>query len=158
DLQAMRASLAAPVKGLAFAFGTSIAGVASSAMLGLLSALLRRERVQVAQQLDARIATTLRAHSQTFQREQAFQLMPVLVDRLQSMMEAIEQRSAAADERLAARQQAMFERTEASYTQLAASVAASLQQGAADSARAATTALQPALETTLATLAGEAAT
>src|SRR6185437_16157066 len=37
DLQAIRASLAAPVKGLGFAFGTSIAGVATSAMLGLLS-------------------------------------------------------------------------------------------------------------------------
>ena len=45
DLQAIRGSLAAPVNGLAFAFGTSIAGVASSAMLGLLSALVRRERL-----------------------------------------------------------------------------------------------------------------
>ena len=42
DLDAVRTSLAAPVKGLAFAFGTSIAGVAASAMLGLLSALCRR--------------------------------------------------------------------------------------------------------------------
>ena len=40
DLQAIRDSLAAPVKGLGFAFGTSIAGVATSAMLGLLSALM----------------------------------------------------------------------------------------------------------------------
>ncbi|MBU6489583.1 MAG: DUF802 domain-containing protein, partial [Burkholderiales bacterium] len=31
DIQAVRASLAAPVKGLGFAFGTSIAGVATSA-------------------------------------------------------------------------------------------------------------------------------
>ena len=45
DLQAIRDSLAAPVKGLGFAFGTSIAGVATSAMLGLLSALCRRERI-----------------------------------------------------------------------------------------------------------------
>ena len=46
DLQAIRDSLAAPVKGLGFAFGTSIAGVATSAMLGLLSALCRRERIE----------------------------------------------------------------------------------------------------------------
>jgi hypothetical protein len=59
DLQAIRDSLAAPVKGLGFAFGTSIAGVATSAMLGLLSALCRRERIQAGQMLDVKIATTL---------------------------------------------------------------------------------------------------
>jgi len=58
DLQAIRGSLAAPVKGLGFAFGTSIAGVASSAMLGLLSALCRRERLQAVQLLDVKIAST----------------------------------------------------------------------------------------------------
>ena len=53
DLQTMRDSLAAPVKGLGLAFGTSVAGVAASALLGLMSALCRRERLQVAQRLDA---------------------------------------------------------------------------------------------------------
>ena len=75
DLQAIRGSLAAPVKGLGFAFGTSIAGVASSAMLGLLSALCRRERLQVVQQLDAGHrhdpARPLAGH----QREEAFKLL-----------------------------------------------------------------------------------
>ena len=163
DLQAMRASLAAPVKGLGFAFGTSIAGVAGSAMLGLLSALLRRERVQVAQQLDSRIATSLRAHSQAHQREESFrllqrqaELMPVLVDRLQSMMGALEQQALANDARLAERQQAMLERTEAAYARLAESVAQSLREGAADSARAATAALQPAMEATLGAIARDA--
>src|SRR5690606_2383080 len=70
DLQAIRASLAAPVQGLGFAFGTSVAGVATSAMLGLLSALLRRERMLAARRLDTQIATTLRIHSQTHQREE----------------------------------------------------------------------------------------
>ena len=46
DLQTMRDSLAAPVKGLGLAFGTSVAGVATSAMLGLMSALCRRQRQQ----------------------------------------------------------------------------------------------------------------
>ena len=69
DIDAIRGSLAAPVKGLGFAFGTSIAGVAASAILGLLSALSRRERVLVAQRLDDAIATSLHAHSQSFQRE-----------------------------------------------------------------------------------------
>jgi hypothetical protein len=39
DLQTIRASLAAPVKGLGVAFGTSVAGVAASALLGLMSTL-----------------------------------------------------------------------------------------------------------------------
>jgi hypothetical protein len=62
DLQAIRDSLAAPVRGLGFAFGTSIAGVATSAMLGLLSALCRRERIDAGQMLDVKIATTLRIY------------------------------------------------------------------------------------------------
>ena len=48
DLQAIRSAFAAPIKGLGLAFGTSVAGVASSAMLGLMSALSRRERMQAA--------------------------------------------------------------------------------------------------------------
>lgn len=42
DLQAIRAVLAEPVKGLALSFGTSVAGVAASAMLGLMAAIVRR--------------------------------------------------------------------------------------------------------------------
>jgi hypothetical protein len=42
DLQAIRSALAEPIKGLGLAFGTSIAGVATSAMLGLMSAMCRR--------------------------------------------------------------------------------------------------------------------
>ena len=80
DLQAIRDSLAAPVKGLGFAFGTSIAGVATSAMLGLLSALCRRERLRVVQLLDVKIATTLRIHSQAHQREESFKLAKMRFD------------------------------------------------------------------------------
>ena len=164
DLQAIRASLAAPVKGLGFAFGTSIAGVASSAMLGLLSALCRRERLQAAQMLDVKIATTLRIYSQTHQREEAFRLlqrqaevMPTLVDRLQTMMGAIEQQSLALNERQIASQEAFHGRTEATYTRLASSVEQSLKASVADSTRAAGAALQPVMEATMAGLARETA-
>ncbi|MCD7099742.1 DUF802 domain-containing protein [Stenotrophomonas sp. MMGLT7] len=165
DLQAIRGSIAAPVAGLAFAFGTSIAGVASSAMLGLLSALCRRERLQAVQQLDVKIATTLRSHSQAWQREEAFRLlqrqtesMPALVERLQAMMAAIERQDAAAGERQAASQEAFHTRTEAVYTRLAASVEQSLQAGVAESARAVGAALQPVMQATMAGLARETAT
>ena len=164
DLQAIRASLAAPVKGLGFAFGTSIAGVASSAMLGLLSALCRRERLQAAQMLDVKIATTLRIYSQTHQREEAFRLlqrqaevMPTLVDRLQTMMTAIEQQSLALNERQLGSQEAFHARAEATYTRLAGSVEQSLKASVADSTRAAGAALQPVMEATMAGLARETA-
>ena len=68
DLQAIRGALAAPIKGLGLSFGTSVAGVAASAMLGLMSALCRRERMALSVQLDARIASGLRALSGTRQR------------------------------------------------------------------------------------------
>lgn len=164
DLQAMRGSLAAPVRGLGFAFGTSIAGVASSAMLGLLSALCRRERLQAVQWLDVRIATTLRVFSQAHQREETFKLlqqqvavMPALVDRLQGMMGAIEHQNVAMSERQLASQEAFHGRTETVYASLARSVEQSLQQSMSDSARVAGTVLKPVIETTMAGLASEAA-
>ncbi|MGN6328771.1 MAG: DUF802 domain-containing protein [Rhodanobacter sp.] len=162
DLQAIRGSLAAPVNGLAFAFGTSIAGVASSAMLGLLSALVRRERLETVHALDASIATTLRIHSQAHQREEAFRLlqqqaatMPALVERLQAMAATLEQQGAAAHERQHADREAFHRHTEASYTQLARSVEQSLQASVTDSARTAAGVLQPVVESTLASLARE---
>jgi hypothetical protein len=165
DLQAIRGSLAAPVNGLAFAFGTSIAGVASSAMLGLLSALVRRERLQAVHGLDAAIATTLRVHSQAHQREEAFRLlqqqataMPALVDRLQAMAATLEQQSAAAHERQRAEREAFHHHTEETYTRLARAVEQSLQARVTDSARTAAGVLQPVVESTLASLARESAT
>ncbi|KWI80491.1 hypothetical protein WM09_24065 [Burkholderia ubonensis] len=162
DLDAIRASLIAPVKGLGYAFGTSIAGVATSAMLGLLSALVRRDRLDASQQLDAKVATTLRVHSHAHQREESFRLlqkqadvMPALVERLQTMMTAIDARSAALHEQQIASLQAFFDRTEQAYARLASSVGQSLQDSAAESARVAGAALQPVMETTMAGLARE---
>ncbi|MFM0322558.1 DUF802 domain-containing protein [Caballeronia glebae] len=162
DLSAIRASLAAPVTGLGFAFGTSIAGVATSAMLGLLSALCRRERLFVTQQLDMKIATTLRVFTQAHQRDETFkllqlqtELMPKLVDRLQSMTIAIEQQSLAASERQMANQDAFHAKAETSYRRLATSVELSLKQSVADSARAASAALQPVMQTTMDGIARE---
>ena len=162
DLHAIRESLAAPVKGLGFAFGTSVAGVATSAALGLLAALARRERIHAVQQLDTKVATTLRVYSPAYQREQAFELlqrqsdaMPVLAERLQAMMATIEQQSQALNERLAAGQDTFHDKADAAYTRLAAAMEQALKQGVADSAAAAGAAIRPAVEATLAGLARE---
>lgn len=164
DLQAIRGSLAAPVEGLAFAFGTSIAGVATSAMLGLLSALCRRERLQAVQRLDLKIASELHPHSNAYQRGEAFKLqqqqsalMPALIDRLQALMHNIEQHSIAADERVAAQQADFHAKSEAAYARLATSMEQSLQAGVAESARAVGVALQPAMDATMASIARDTA-
>lgn len=164
DLAAIRASLAAPVKGLGFAFGTSIAGVATSAMLGLLAALCRRDRIQAAQWLDTQAAATLRRYTQSHQREERFKLlqrqaeiMPALVDRLDTMMRRLEQQSLALNERQLASQEAFQSKAEAAYTRLAAAMEQSMRESVTVSARSAGAALQLAIEATLAGLSRETA-
>lgn len=164
DLQAIRASLAAPVKGLGFAFGTSVAGVATSAMLGLLSALCRRERIRAAQALDAKIATSLRIYSPLHQREESYkalqqqtQGMAAVVDKLQAMMTAMERRDLALNEGLAARQEDFHAQAEAAYVRLAGAVEKSLRESVSEGVRSAGTAIQPVVETTMAGLSRDAA-
>ncbi|OZI77885.1 DUF802 domain-containing protein [Bordetella genomosp. 12] len=162
DLSAMRASLAAPVKGLGFAFGTSVAGVAASAMLGLLSALCRRARLQAGESLDTKAATTLRGYSLAHQREESFRLLrsqadalPLLADRLAALMASMESQSQALNQRLLDGQQAFHGKTETVYTRLAHSVETALTHSVAESAQAAGAAIQPAVQTTMQTLARE---
>ncbi|VVD85198.1 DUF802 domain-containing protein [Pandoraea terrigena] len=164
DLEAIRASLASPVRGLGFAFGTSVAGVATSAMLGLLAALARKQRAQVVQSLDARIVTTLRSFSQQHQRETTLQLlqqqatvMPALVDRLQDMMVAMERQSQSLGERLVAHQDALHTKTDASYAQLTGAMQQYLKDSVATTASAAGAAIRPEVEATMASLARESA-
>ncbi|RZA14697.1 MAG: DUF802 domain-containing protein, partial [Lysobacteraceae bacterium] len=155
DLQAIRDSLAAPVKGLGFAFGTSIAGIATSASLGLLAALCRRERGEAGRVLDVAIAGPLHVFTPQQRRDEAHALlqqqvalMPALVERLQAMADAIERRDAASHERQAAHQDAFHARTEAIHVQLAASVQQALHDSVARGAAAASEALQPMMQAT----------
>src|SRR4051812_12331281 len=100
DLQAIRGALAEPIRGLGLSFGTSVAGVAASAMLGLMSALCRRDRAEVVRLLDARIAGVLAPFSLVHQRQEGFRAqqlqaraMPEIVDALQGLMQRIEARN-----------------------------------------------------------------
>jgi hypothetical protein len=126
DLQAIRAALAEPIRGLGLSFGTSVAGVAGSAMLGLMSTLCRRERLAVARVLDASVATVMRPFSPAHQREEALRAaqaqavaLPQLVDRLDTLMATIEQRSQQLDERMLASQARFQQDAAAAYTTLA---------------------------------------
>ncbi|NYE26479.1 DUF802 domain-containing protein [Pigmentiphaga litoralis] len=164
DLEAIRASLAEPVKGLGFAFGTSVAGVATSAMLGLIAALCRRERIQAARSLDGLLAGSLRAFSLTHRREESFKLlqrqadlMPTVVDRLEAMMTTITQQTQALNDRLVAQQDVFHGKADAAYTRLAASVEQSLKDSVVEGVRSAGAAIQPAVEATMASVARETA-
>ncbi len=162
DLSAIRASLAAPVKGLGLAFGTSLAGVAASAMLGLVSALCRRDRLQSAQLLDTHIGTTLRIFSLAHRRDASFRLlqqqaevMPQLADRLQAMMAQMERHSQALNARLLASQDTFHGKAEAAYAGLANAVDRSLKDSLTEGARIAGATIQPVVEATMAGIARE---
>ena len=159
DLAAIRAALAEPIKGLSLSFGTSVAGVAASAMLGLMSSLARRERLTVSRQLDGAVATVLRPLSASHQREQTVQALqtqaqtlPLLVDRLQTWMTEQDQRAERLQQQLISQQQAFQHETQAAYTELARSVGASLrdtlQQGVQQTAQA----IQPLVSESMAGL------
>lgn len=164
DLQAIRAALAEPIRGLGLSFGTSVAGVAASALLGLMSAISRRERLEVARQLDARAATVLRPFSLAHQREETLRaaqaqaaVLPAVVDKLEAMMARIEQRSEQLDARLLA-SQAQFHRDAASaYTGLAKDVGASLQESLAAGAKAAGDSIRPVMEAAMKRISDEQA-
>lgn len=164
DLATIRAALAAPIKGLGLAFGTSIAGVAASAMLGLVSAWCRRERLQVAQRLDACAATTLRGFSRAQQREQTLEalqvqarVLPELVDRMQSMMARMQQQHEGLGERLMAGQDRFHQHAQHAYAELAVSVDQSLRHGLTESARIAGATIQPVVASTMAGISRETA-
>ncbi len=163
DLQAIRTALAAPIKGLGLAFGTSIAGVAASAMLGLMSALSRRERVQAAQLLDTQIATNLRGFSLVHQRQETFkalqaqsQALPEVVTHLQAMMTKMERMSTQLNERLLGNQDQFHRDVKGVYTDLAMSVDTSLRNSLSQGAQIAGASLQPAVDAALNGIAAQA--
>jgi hypothetical protein len=163
DLQAIRTALAAPIKGLGLAFGTSVAGVAASAMLGLMSAVSRRERLQAAQLLDSKIATSLRSFSLSHQRQETYQALqfqaralPAVADQLQAMMAQMEQLSRQLNQRLLSNQEGFHGEVKGLYRELAASVDQSLKDSLSQSAQVAGESLKPVLEAALSGMAREA--
>ncbi|WP_409482664.1 DUF802 domain-containing protein [Noviherbaspirillum sp. ST 5-3] len=163
DLEAIRSALAVPVKGLGLAFGTSVAGVAASAMLGLMSALSRRERMLTAQLLDTKIATVLRRFSLTHQRQETFkalqlqsQALPAVVDQLQTLMAQMESMSQQLNQRLLSNQEDFHSNVKGVYTDLAGAVDKSLRESLSQSAHAAGESIKPVVEAAMNGIAREA--
>ncbi|MCM2345206.1 MAG: DUF802 domain-containing protein [Acidovorax soli] len=163
SLESIRAALAAPIKGLGLSFGTSVAGVAASAMLGLLSAMSRRERLEVVRLLDAHVPTLFRPFSSAHRREEMLlalqtqaQALPLIAEHLQGLMEGLERRHGQLGEQLLTQQQGFHREAASAYTQLASTVGTSLQESLGASARQAGETIRPVVEQAMATLAQEA--
>jgi hypothetical protein len=156
DLQAIRAALAEPIRGLGLSFGTSVAGVAASAMLGLMSAISRRERLDVSRLLDLRAAGELRAFTLGHQQDETMRALraqsaalPAIVERLDAMMERIEQSGRQQGERLFDSQQRFHADAAAAYSGLAKDVGASLREALAGAAKATGDSIRPVIETAM---------
>jgi hypothetical protein len=150
ELEAIRAGLAAPIQGLGVAFGTSVAGVAASAMLGLISTLVRRDRMLATRQLEGKIAAEFRQFSLAHQRQQAYdalqsqaRALPAVADKLQSLAAQLESMGTKLGENLLANQERFQETTRERYTQLADSVDRSLRESLAASGQAAGDSIKP---------------
>jgi hypothetical protein len=157
ELEAIRAGLAAPIQGLGVAFGTSVAGVAASAMLGLISTLVRRDRMLATRQLEGKIAAEFRQFSLAHQRQQAYdalqsqaQALPAVADKLQSLAAQLESMGTRLGENLLANQERFQETTRERYTQLADSVDRSLRESLAASGQAAGDSIKPVVSEAMA--------
>ncbi len=166
DLGAIRGALAAPIKGLGLSFGTSVAGVASSAMLGLMSAIARRERIDVVRGLELQTAGALRPFTAAFiaaeGRDRTFaalqrqaDALPQVVTQLQALMDQVERRHQQLDQQLTARQDQFYREAAAAYTSLGQSVAQTLNDSLSSSARVASDSIRPVVENAMAAIAQE---
>ena len=165
NIAGMRAAFSEPIKGLGLAFGTSVAGVATSAMLGLMSSLARRERAQLGHTLDAHIGAALRPFSLAHQRQETFkalqqqsQALPQVVSQLQAMMAQMAQTSQQLGDQLMAHQHSFHQEVRATYTALAQSVDQSLRTSLSQGLQVASEGIRPVVQATMAQLAEQAQT
>lgn len=163
NVAGIRAAFSEPIKGLGLAFGTSVAGVATSAMLGLMSSLARRDRAQATQVLDTCTATSLRGFSLVHQRQETFkalqqqsQALPQVVQQLQTLMAQMADTSQQLNERLLANQQSFHQEVKSAYTGLAQSVDQSLRSSLSQSLQLASEGIRPVVQASMTQLAEQA--
>jgi len=163
ELEAIRAGLTAPIKGLGLAFGTSVAGVAASAMLGLLSTLSRRERLQASHLLDTSIGSNLRQFSRSHQQQQAYQAiqnqaesLPAVAVQLSTLASHLEHMGERIGEQLLSNQNNFQDTVTGLYRELSDSVDASLKESLAESGKLASASIAPMVEQTMAQISATA--
>jgi len=159
ELEAVRAGLAAPIEGLGLAFGTSVAGVAASAMLGLLSTISRRERLLASQSLDEKITQELQGFSVSHQQKLAFQAiqdqaqaLPLVADKLNVLAGNLEGMADDLGQKLLQSQTSFQDAVTQSYQSLSDALSQSLQDNVKDNVELIRSSIQPMAESTLSKL------
>jgi hypothetical protein len=167
SIAGVRAAFSEPIKGLGLAFGTSVAGVATSAMLGLMSSLARRERALSSQQLDTLAHTQLQRFSLAHQRQQSYlaleqqaQALPQVLQQLQALMTQMASSTEQTHTQLLASQHSfqhmVQQEVHSAYTGLAQSVDQSLRTSLSHSLQLASDGIRPVVQATMAQLAEQA--
>ncbi len=153
ELEAVRKGLAAPIEGLGMAFATSVAGVTASAMLGLISTISRKQRLQASRQLDGEMAGVFKQHSLSFQRRQTYEVlqaqsavMPRVAEQLSTLATQLDARMQTLAESLGQSQQSLQQGLVNQYQALSQSVESALSKGFQDTGRLAAESAQPVLK------------
>jgi hypothetical protein len=163
ELSAIRQGLAAPIQGLGMAFGTSVAGVGASAMLGLIAALSRRDRLISARALAMHRDGYFRAYSVQQKREETYSAiqqqaaaLPDVVESLSALSEQlgalgsrVSELAEQSTQQSLALQKRLEEGVREDFRQLTASVAESLESRLAQSGQQAAEILQPQISAML---------
>ena len=163
----VRAAFSEPIKGLGLAFGTSVAGVATSAMLGLMSSLARRERALSSQHLDTLAHTQLQRFSLAHQRQESYlalqqqaQALPQVLQQLQALMAQMASSTELTHTQLLTSQHSFQEKVQQevhkAYTGLAQSVDQSLRTSLSQSLQLATDSIRPVVQVTMTQLTEQA--
>lgn len=164
ELEAIRAGLAAPIRGLGLAFGTSVAGIAASAMLGLISTVSRRDRMVATRDLDKTVTTVFRKFSLVHNRQETFKAMrmqaealPNVAERLQALAGELENMGSNIGNSLTSNQSHFHASVKDIYSELACSVEKSLKESVADSGRVAAESIKPMIQELVASIHSETA-
>jgi hypothetical protein len=148
EIEAIRNGLATPMKGLSLAFGTSVAGVAASAILGLMSTLCRRDRIMETRRLDSRIAAEFKKFSLPHQQQNTFvalqyqtKALPDLADKISSVVDKLD----GLGDRLAENQEHFHSTIRTVYSDFSASINKSYRESLMDSIQLAAETMKPML-------------
>jgi hypothetical protein len=131
ELQAIREGLAAPINGLGLAFGTSVAGVATSAMLGLMSTLTRRRRMLETRRLDTLIPIFFQDFSLVHSQRETFralQLQTQSIPAVAGLLETVAGKLDRLGHALVDNQERFHQSVAGYYTDLAASMDQALKE------------------------------
>lgn len=153
DLALIKAGLAAPIQGLGLAFGTSVAGVSASAMLGLMSTLARRDRMLATRSLDQNIAANMQHFSLSHSRNETFKALqlqteafPQLVEQLQNVAQKMSSLGDGLGQELAANQEKSQQMVKDTMMGLVDSVATAMQENITQTSQLVSETMKPLVE------------